>query len=679
MMKSFVIIAVIATAVAFNEDTVVPEESEMQPLEFEPVSLEQLYNQCPQMRTEHQKSAKKVTDTLKLVKKALAREKKLCDAEAKASEKKKKEAAKLHIGGPTFEFSPSPCKGGKGKFSKKLLKDARATVGVIPAGQNNVKVFMKAEDDVDLEVWGPFGKVAIVAFSCQHINRVHKTPTACLDAGDKSKIKYAGATIHYSGWDGQMGKYGYKNSGYEYIKIEGKSKVPLTIKTYGYVPGTGKVTYSWGPDKKECAKRAKLAKKAAKAAYDAKKAALKNMRESQFKKVAHALASATKTCSGAKGSVKAMQSAVQLARNNVNKWAAKIRSCVEKKAKEQATKKEQKRKSILAEKNNKEVAAKAMERKRKKVESEKREKTVKENLRKKAEKRDKKENADKKRLEQQRKAEKARKLEASNKEQTAKQQERQGKEKQTKVEQQAKALERQQKAKEGEGKQKERTRKAELAAKAKEQQQKVEKANKKKIELAGKAREKAKKHQKEQAEKAAERARKAQEKAKKRESTAKESSSKESASKERTAKRVEQQQKQEKKSKQQQEANTKAAQAARDAQRKAQELKSKRCRTREWATNFWYAWTDCCRGCDGRAPAPGGMRGACVWKRKYNWGKDKSQCGCRATPRGTIDFNTNRYYFGVDCCKGCQAAQSQCIARHKGAAWTSVCTCRMSC
>merc|ERR1711959_336634 len=144
-------------------------------------------------------------------------------------------------------------------------------------------------------------------------------------------------------------------------------------------------------------------------------------------------------------------------------------------------------------------------------------------------------------------------------------------------------------------------------------------------------------------------------------------------------KRAEKAKKAQEKAAKETDAKNKARAAAVAAERKKKEIYSKRCRTREWTTNYWYAWTDCCRGCDGRAPAPGGLAGSCIWKKKYNWGKDKSQCGCRVTPKGTTDFKTNTYYFNTDCCAGCAAAQSQCIARHKGFAWTSQCTCRMHC
>lgn len=122
-------------------------------------------------------------------------------------------------------------------------------------------------------------------------------------------------------------------------------------------------------------------------------------------------------------------------------------------------------------------------------------------------------------------------------------------------------------------------------------------------------------------------------------------------------------------------ARAKAADAA--AKQKAAALKAKSCAQRVWNTNTWYANTDCCRGCDGRSPAPGGMKGACTARYKLGW--MRSRCQCKATPKGAMSFRTSRYYFGSDCCAGCTAAGSKCAKRHKGLLATSTCTCTMSC
>merc|ERR1711977_311420 len=142
---------------------------------------------------------------------------------------------------------------------------------------------------------GPQGKIAIVAWNCASHNKIHKTPTKCLDTSYKKSIKYAGATIEYSGYNGQNG-----NLGHEYVKIKGKSAEPLTIQAYAYRAGTAKVDYSWGPDKRECRRKKRAAKKAAKAKHDALIAAKKAMQEKDFKKVEKLYAAAAKNCAGAK-------------------------------------------------------------------------------------------------------------------------------------------------------------------------------------------------------------------------------------------------------------------------------------------------------------------------------------------------------------------------------------------
>merc|ERR1711998_475680 len=125
-------------------------------------------------------------------------------------------------------------------------------------------------------------------------------------------------------------------------------------------------------------------------------------------------------------------------------------------------------------------------------------------------------------------------------------------------------------------------------------------------------------------------------------------------------------------------AKAKAKKATEDAKRKAKEIKDKQCRTRTWTTNTFFFGTDCCPGCsDGGNNAPGGMRGSCIRKTDLGWAT--SRCTCRAKPSGTTDFETSTYFFGTDCCEGCQAAQSSCI-RKRDLGWaTSKCTCRMYC
>merc|ERR1711904_641182 len=429
-------------------------------------------------------------------------------AQQKANKRKEEEKKEMgSFTGPTFKFEVEPCKGGKGKFQKKLKRGKRAKVGIIPANQNNVKVTLKTKKDVDLEVWGPQGKIAIVAWNCASHNKIHWTPTKCLDTSYKKSIKYAGATIEYSGYNGQNGKLGH-----EYIKIKGKSAEALTIQAYAYRAGTAKVDYSWGADKRECRRKKRAAKKAAKAKRDALIAAKKAMQEKDFKKVEKLYSAAAKNCAGAKEDAKKAKADRDKARQSVLKWKASVDTCVEEARKHELKEKAKAKKHELDEKTKKERDYKMKEVAHKKAEADKKEKAEKEKLQKAAEKADKKEKAEKV-------AEKADKKEKAGKEKAVK-----AKEKADKAREKADKEEKARKAKA----RKEKADKAEKAQKEKEKAEKVkEKAKKKelaeKAERDKKAAEKAQKLKKEKAEKKAERALK--------EATSKEQVSKEQAAK----------------------------------------------------------------------------------------------------------------------------------------------------
>merc|ERR1711934_333028 len=327
---------------------------------------------CAGIMESHAKAQQHENSVVPLFAGALAQQKEVCLAEEKANKRKEEEKKEMgSFTGPTFKFEVEPCKGGKGKFQKKLKRGKRAKVGIIPANQNNVKVTLKTKKDVDLEVWGPQGKIAIVAWDCASHNKIHKTPTKCLDTSYKKSIKYAGATIEYSGYNGQNG-----NLGHEYIKIKGKSAEPLTIQAYAYRAGTAKVDYSWGPDKRECRRKKRAAKKAAKAKHDALIAAKKAMQEKDFKKVEKLYSAAAKNCAGAEEDAKKAKADRDKARQSVLKWKASVDTCVEEARKHELKEKAKAKKHELAEKAKKEQAEK-------------------EKLQKAAEKADKKEKAEK--------------------------------------------------------------------------------------------------------------------------------------------------------------------------------------------------------------------------------------------------------------------------------------------
>merc|ERR1711977_226508 len=480
---------------------------------------------CAGVMKSHTKAQQHENSVVPLFAGALAQQKEVCLAEEKANKRKEEEKKEMgSFTGPTFKFEVEPCKGGKGKFQKKLKRGKRAKVGIIPANQNNVKVTLKTKKDVDLEVWGPQGKIAIVAWNCASHNKIHKTPTKCLDTSYKKSIKYAGATIEYSGYNGQNGKLGH-----EYIKIKGKSAEALTIQAYAYRAGTAKVDYSWGADKRECRRKKRAAKKAAKAKHDALIAAKKAMQEKDFKKVEKLYSAAAKNCAGAKEDAKKAKADRDKARQSVLKWKASVDTCVEEARKHELKERDFKYKEV----------------KHKKAEADKKEKAEKEKLQKAAEKADKKEKAEKV-------AEKADKKEKAGKEKAAK-----AKEKADKAREKADKEEKARKAKA----RKEKADKAEKAQKEKEKAEKVkEKAKKKelaeKAERDKKAAEKAQKLKKEKAEKKAERA-------------LKEATSKEQVSKEQAAKAAERRTKEAEKATKERENKRKEA----DAKEKAEKVK----------------------------------------------------------------------------------------------------------
>merc|ERR1711904_218148 len=496
-------------------------------------------NPCAGVMESHAKAQQHENSVVPLFAGALAQQKEVCLAEEKANKRKEEEKKEMgSFTGPTFKFEVEPCKGGEGNFEKKLKQGKRAKVGIIPANQNNVEVTLKTKKDVDLEVWGPQGKIAIVAWDCANHNKIHKTPTKCLDTSYKKSIEYAGATIEYSGYNGQNGKLGH-----EYIKIKGKSAEPLTIQAYAYRAGTAKVDYSWGPDKRECRRKKRAAKKAAKAKHDALIAAKKAMQEKDLKKVEKLYSAAAKNCAGAKEDAKKAKADRDKARQSVLKWKASVDTCVEEARKHERKEKAKAKKHELDEKTKKERDYKMKEVAHKKAEADKKEKAEKEKLQKAAEKADKKEKAEKV-------AEKADKKEKAGKEKAVK-----AKEKADKAREKADKEEKARKAKA-------RKEKADKAEKAQKEKEKAEKVKEKKKELAEKAEkdkkaaEKAQKLKKEKAEKKAERA-------------LKEATSKEQVSKEQAAKAAERRTKEAERATKERENKRKEADAKEKAQKAA--------------------------------------------------------------------------------------------------------------
>merc|ERR1711959_388811 len=266
--------------------------------------------ECNAHATKTAKSHKNVHLHKAEVKKAVAEGKATCKKEKKRRAAAKEKKTKMEAHGPTFNFKSKPCKGGKGSFTRKMKQNERVTVGLIPAETNNVLVKLRTDKDVDAELWTANGKreIAIVAWMVGKIN----SPT-------KASIKFAGAQINYSGYNGITNKNGM-NFGHEDIGIKGQCKVGFTMKAYAFQSGTARINYSWGADPKKC-ERAKAAKrKEAKAKHDAKAALKHKMKEGKYKAALKVL-SGGKGCKGAHKWTKSTK--VRLSRAEAKHNAAK--------------------------------------------------------------------------------------------------------------------------------------------------------------------------------------------------------------------------------------------------------------------------------------------------------------------------------------------------------------------
>merc|ERR1711904_34143 len=124
-----------------------------------------------------------------------------------------------------------------------------------------------------------------------------------------ASMKFAGAQINYSGYNGITNKNGM-NFGHEDIGIKGQCKVGFTMKAYAFQSGTARINYSWGADPKKCAK----------AKHDAKAALKHKMKEGKYKAALKVL-SGGKGCKGANPWTKSTK--VRLSKAEAKHHAAK--------------------------------------------------------------------------------------------------------------------------------------------------------------------------------------------------------------------------------------------------------------------------------------------------------------------------------------------------------------------
>jgi hypothetical protein len=130
--------------------------------------------------------------------------------------------------GGGFNWGES-CDAGNGTFTQAIANKAIIEVGEIPAGKANVRIDLKANNDVDIQLYDKLTGHQIVAW-----------PSGDLNGPSTQTTNYKGMTIEYSGYNGVAGDWGH-----EYIEIKGTLSRVLVMKAYGYKAGDAKVDYSY--------------------------------------------------------------------------------------------------------------------------------------------------------------------------------------------------------------------------------------------------------------------------------------------------------------------------------------------------------------------------------------------------------------------------------------------------
>lgn len=118
---------------------------------------------------------------------------------------------------------------GEGVFKQEIVKDTTVHVGEIPANIKNLRVDLKSDKDIDMQL-----------FSANGTPLVSYNPQGLLSGSGLQSIDYHGMHITWSGYNGSNG-----HAGHEYITITGNITEALTMKVYGYESGFAEVRYTW--------------------------------------------------------------------------------------------------------------------------------------------------------------------------------------------------------------------------------------------------------------------------------------------------------------------------------------------------------------------------------------------------------------------------------------------------
>lgn len=157
----------------------------------------------------------------------------------------------------------SGCDGGSGTFDVTLAEGAVATLGEIPKGKYDVRVFLSSATDVDVQLFDP-GSAATAAAAGAGGGSKHAEGDAVIAWCDTAAApgcnmgvlgaeegaataEYKGARIEYSGYGGTAGQ-----PGREFIKVGGATPVALRMAAFAFEAGAARVTYEWSRSRSGC-------------------------------------------------------------------------------------------------------------------------------------------------------------------------------------------------------------------------------------------------------------------------------------------------------------------------------------------------------------------------------------------------------------------------------------------
>ena len=123
----------------------------------------------------------------------------------------------------------SACEDGSGSFSQDIAKDATVSVGTIPVDKDSVRIELRADSDVDIQLIDEQTGTELIAW-----------PGGMLSGSSESCTTYEEVEYCYSGYNGDG-----SNLGHEWIEINNATNRPVEMRAYGYASGTAAVSYSF--------------------------------------------------------------------------------------------------------------------------------------------------------------------------------------------------------------------------------------------------------------------------------------------------------------------------------------------------------------------------------------------------------------------------------------------------